>query len=43
MLNSISIKGAREYNLKNIDMTIPRDQLVVITAWMGRGRRSLSE
>ena len=41
MHNSIVIKGAREHNLKNIDVTIPRDRLVVITAWMGRGRRSL--
>jgi excinuclease ABC subunit A len=31
MHNSIIIKGAREHNLKNIDVTIPRDQLVVIT------------
>ena len=30
MQNSIVIKGAREHNLKNIDVTIPRDWLVVI-------------
>jgi excinuclease ABC subunit A len=39
MQNSIVIKGAREHNLKNIDVTILRDQLVVITDW--GGRRSL--
>lgn len=31
MQNSIIIKGAREYNIKNINVTIPRDRLVVIT------------
>ena len=41
--SSIIFKGAREHNLKNIDVTIPRDQLVAITAWMGQGRRSLPE
>ena len=29
--NAIVIKGARQHNLKNIDLTIPRDKLVVIT------------
>jgi excinuclease ABC subunit A len=43
MQNSIIIKGAREHNLKNIDVTIPRDRLVVITDWKGWGRRSLPE
>jgi len=43
MHNSIIIKGAREHNLKNIDVTIPRNQLVVITAWIGRERRLLPE
>ena len=43
MHNSIVIKGAREHNLKNIDVTIPRDQLVPITDWRGWGRRSLPE
>ena len=38
MHNSIIIKGAREHNLKNIDLTIPRDQLVVITDWEVRGK-----
>ena len=43
MHNSIIIKGAREHNLKNIDVTIPRDRLVVITDRGNQGRRSLPE
>jgi excinuclease ABC subunit A len=43
MHNSIIIKGAREHNLKNIDVTIPRDQLVVIAGWRGWGRRLFPE
>jgi hypothetical protein len=35
--------GAREHNLKNIDVTIPRDKLVVITDWRSWGRHSLPE
>ncbi|TKB94545.1 MAG: excinuclease ABC subunit A [Nitrospira sp.] len=42
MQNSIVIKGAREHNLKNIDVTIPRDQLVVITGLSGSGKSSLA-
>jgi len=42
MPNSIIIKGAREHNLKNIDVTIPRDQLVVITGLSGSGKSSLA-
>ena len=42
MSNSIIIKGAREHNLKNIDVTIPRDQLVVITGLSGSGKSSLA-
>ena len=38
----ISIKGARTHNLKNIDLTIPRDQLVVITGLSGSGKSSLA-
>jgi excinuclease ABC subunit A len=42
MHNAIIIKGAREHNLKNIDVTIPRDQLVVITGLSGSGKSSLA-
>ena len=42
MGNSIVIKGAREHNLKNIDVEIPRDQLVVITGLSGSGKSSLA-
>src|SRR5262245_25425231 len=42
MQNSIVIKGAREHNLKNIDVTIPRDRLVVITGLSGSGKSSLA-
>jgi excinuclease ABC subunit A len=42
MHNSIIIKGAREHNLKNLDVTIPRDQLVVITGLSGSGKSSLA-
>ncbi len=41
-LNSIFVKGAREHNLKNIDVTIPRDKLVVITGVSGSGKSSLA-
>ncbi|MCI8340417.1 MAG: excinuclease ABC subunit UvrA [Eggerthellaceae bacterium] len=41
-LTEISIKGAREHNLKNIDLTIPRDELVVITGLSGSGKSSLA-
>ena len=40
--NSIYIKGARENNLKNIDLEIPRDKLVVITGLSGSGKSSLA-
>ena len=40
--NEIIIKGAREHNLKNIDITIPRDKLVVITGLSGSGKSSLA-
>src|SRR6187399_3602277 len=39
---AIRIKGAREHNLKNIDVEIPRDQLVVVTGLSGSGKSSLA-
>ncbi len=41
-LDSIIVKGAREHNLKNIDVVIPRDKLVVITGVSGSGKSSLA-
>jgi excinuclease ABC subunit A len=38
----IAIRGAREHNLKNIDLDLPRDQLVVITGLSGSGKSSLA-
>lgn len=40
--NNIVIKGARAHNLKNIDISIPRDQIVVITGLSGSGKSSLA-
>lgn len=40
--NNIAIFGAREHNLKNIDLTIPRDKLTVITGLSGSGKSSLA-
>lgn len=42
MKNSIKIKGARAHNLKNINVEIPRDKLVVITGLSGSGKSSLA-
>ncbi|MBE6915896.1 MAG: excinuclease ABC subunit UvrA [Ruminococcaceae bacterium] len=42
MNQHIFIKGAKEHNLKNIDVTIPRDKLVVITGLSGSGKSSLA-
>ncbi|KKB43973.1 excinuclease ABC subunit UvrA [Bacillus thermotolerans] len=41
-IDQIVIKGARAHNLKNIDVTIPRDQLVVVTGLSGSGKSSLA-
>ncbi|KPK22784.1 MAG: excinuclease ABC subunit A, partial [Dehalococcoidia bacterium SG8_51_3] len=41
-LDAIIVKGAREHNLKNINVTIPRDKLVVITGVSGSGKSSLA-
>ena len=40
--SSIEVQGARVHNLKNIDISIPRDQLVVITGLSGSGKSSLA-
>lgn len=40
--NEIVIKGAREHNLKNVDVTIPRDKLIVLTGLSGSGKSSLA-
>ncbi|QOY36971.1 excinuclease ABC subunit UvrA [Anaerobacillus isosaccharinicus] len=41
-LENIVVKGARSHNLKNIDVTIPRDKLVVLTGLSGSGKSSLA-
>ena len=42
MQDKIYIKGARENNLKNVDVEIPRDKLVVVTGLSGSGKSSLA-
>ncbi len=42
MIKDLFIKGAKEHNLKNIDLTIPRDKMVVITGLSGSGKSSLA-
>jgi len=42
MSDAIVVKGAREHNLKNVDVTIPREKLIVITGLSGSGKSSLA-
>ena len=42
MLTHITVKGAREHNLKGVDVSIPRDSLTVITGLSGSGKSSLA-
>ena len=42
MLDKIIIKGAKQNNLKNINVTIPRDKLVVFTGLSGSGKSTLA-
>ena len=41
-VDKIIIHGAREHNLKNVDVEIPRDKLVVVTGLSGSGKSSLA-
>ncbi|MDR1072624.1 MAG: hypothetical protein LBL45_02970, partial [Treponema sp.] len=41
-MDRLIIKGAREHNLKNIDLDLPRDKLIVISGLSGSGKSSLA-
>ncbi|MCH1530218.1 MAG: hypothetical protein L7T25_02685, partial [Gammaproteobacteria bacterium] len=41
-MSNIEIKGARTHNLKNLDVNLPRDKLIVITGLSGSGKSSLA-
>lgn len=41
-MDTIHIRGARTHNLKNIDIDLPRDKLIVITGLSGSGKSSLA-
>jgi excinuclease ABC subunit A len=41
-MDTIDVRGARTHNLKNINLTIPRDKLTVITGLSGSGKSSLA-
>jgi excinuclease ABC subunit A len=40
--DALIVRGAREHNLRNVDVTIPRDRLTVITGLSGSGKTSLA-
>lgn len=42
MNDQIIIKGAKEHNLKNVDLTLPRDKFIVFTGLSGSGKSSLA-
>ena len=42
MIKSIQVRGAKVHNLKNIDVSIPRDKFVVFTGLSGSGKSSLA-